>query len=183
MGILDRLGNLLKSYLDDGGGFFRGGRAGGGPREDPDMRAAREELEDFLRGEKARGSGPGEGDWSGAGGRGAGHRGAGEDWSDPRGFRREGAGGEAPRGGGDWSGQGGGGGIPGSVRAAFAELGLEPGAPEEECKAAYKRLLKLHHPDRHGGHPGNTRKATEKTSRLNAAYDRIEGWRKTGRAD
>jgi curved DNA-binding protein CbpA len=46
-----------------------------------------------------------------------------------------------------------------------------------ECKAAYKKLLKLHHPDRHAGHTGNMKKATEKSARINAAYDRIEKWR------
>jgi DnaJ-domain-containing protein 1 len=73
--------------------------------------------------------------------------------------------------------------FPEALRQDFAELGLAPGASAEECKAAYKQLLKKHHPDHHAGHPGNMRKATEKSARLNAAYDRIERWRRTGKAE
>jgi DnaJ-domain-containing protein 1 len=68
--------------------------------------------------------------------------------------------------------------FPESVRADFAELGLLPGAGEAECREAYKKLLKIHHPDRYANHPENLKKATEKTARINAAYDRIEEWRK-----
>jgi DnaJ-domain-containing protein 1 len=68
--------------------------------------------------------------------------------------------------------------IPEELRPDFAELGLPLGASAEECKAAYKRLLKIHHPDRHAGHDGNFKKATVKSTRLNIAYDRIEKWRK-----
>jgi DnaJ-domain-containing protein 1 len=74
-------------------------------------------------------------------------------------------------------------GIPPALAQDFAELGLSPGAPAEECKAAYKQLLKKHHPDRHAGHPGNMKKATEISARLNAAYDRIEQWRRTGKVE
>jgi len=69
---------------------------------------------------------------------------------------------------------------PEELRPDFAELGVPFGAPADECKAAYKRLLKVHHPDRHAGHEGNFQKATEKSARINAAWDRIEKWRKTG---
>ncbi|MDR0526080.1 MAG: J domain-containing protein [Spirochaetaceae bacterium] len=69
--------------------------------------------------------------------------------------------------------------IPKAVKQDFAELGLAPGASSEECKRAYKHLLKIHHPDRHAGHPENMRKATEKSARINAAFDRIEQWRQS----
>ncbi|MFP3041444.1 J domain-containing protein [Treponema primitia] len=72
---------------------------------------------------------------------------------------------------------------PESLRGDFDALGVPFGASAEECKAAYKRLLKLHHPDRHAGHEGNMKKATEKSARINAAYDRIEKWRTTGKAE
>ena len=65
---------------------------------------------------------------------------------------------------------------PEELRRDFAELGVSFGASAEVCKDAYKKLLKIHHPDRHAKHPGNFKKATEKTARLNAAYDRIEKW-------
>ena len=66
---------------------------------------------------------------------------------------------------------------PEELRPCFTELGVPFGASAEECKAAYKKLLKIHHPDRHGKHEGNFKKATEKSARINAAWDRIEKWR------
>jgi DnaJ-domain-containing protein 1 len=68
---------------------------------------------------------------------------------------------------------------PEELRGDFAELGVPFGAQAGECKTAYKQLLKKHHPDRHAGHPGNMQKATEKSARVNAAFDRIEKWRTT----
>jgi len=38
--------------------------------------------------------------------------------------------------------------------SAFAILGLEPGADSAAIEAAYKRLIKQHHPDREGGDSG-----------------------------
>ena len=66
--------------------------------------------------------------------------------------------------------------VPEEIRRDFAELGLTPEASPEECKEAYKKLLKIHHPDRHANHEGNLKKATEKTARVNASYDRLEAW-------
>ena len=73
--------------------------------------------------------------------------------------------------------------IPETIKQAFAELGLSPEATPDECKATYKKLLKIHHPDRHAGHEGNMKKATEKSARINSAFDRIEKWRQTGKAE
>jgi DnaJ-domain-containing protein 1 len=67
--------------------------------------------------------------------------------------------------------------VPETLRTDFAELGVAFGASADECKTAYKKLLKQHHPDHHSGHAGNFKKATDKTARINAAYDRIEKWR------
>ncbi|MDR0539362.1 MAG: J domain-containing protein [Spirochaetaceae bacterium] len=66
---------------------------------------------------------------------------------------------------------------PEKLRADFAELEVPFGATEDECKSAYKRLLKKHHPDRHAGHAGNMKKATEKAAKINTAYERIRAWR------
>jgi len=66
---------------------------------------------------------------------------------------------------------------PEELRKDFELLGVPFGADEEKCKIAYKKLLKIHHPDRHAGHEGNYKKATEKSAKINAAYDRIEKWR------
>jgi DnaJ domain len=47
--------------------------------------------------------------------------------------------------------------------SAYAALGLEPGADRSAVEQAYRRLIKLHHPDRSGGDAG---RATE----INRAY-------------
>ncbi len=67
------------------------------------------------------------------------------------------------------------------LAADYRVLGLSVGAPMAEVKAAYKRLLKQHHPDRHGASPEAQKKATEFSARLNEAYSRIETWTATGK--
>jgi hypothetical protein len=193
VGIFDRLGDVIRSYLND-----EDSRIFGGPRRnDPDIEDAEEELERFLRGETPWAK---TGDWS------DGRRNSGDAWSDGSGNRtwsNAGTGngdwggtesrawGNAGTRRGDWSGTGGRDGSqtggraqaggrrrePETLRPDFAELGLPFGAGADECKAAYRRLLKLHHPDRHAGHQGNMEKATKKMAKINAAYDRIEKWR------
>lgn len=64
---------------------------------------------------------------------------------------------------------------------AYRYLGLPFGAPLEEAKAKYKKLLLKHHPDRHAGNPENIRKATETSARINEAWRVIETWATTGR--
>ena len=64
------------------------------------------------------------------------------------------------------------------LKSDFAELGLSPDASVEECKEAYKKLLKIHHPDRHANHEENMKKATAKTARVNASYERLMQWYK-----
>jgi hypothetical protein len=141
MGIVDRLGNVIKSYLQ---GNEKWNNSGGvrreSPAEDPDLRAAFEELDEFLKGKP----------------------------------RKDGGGAEAGRKTAPQNTP------PESLRPDFAELGLPFGAGKEECRAAYKRLLKLHHPDRHAGRQGAMEEATKKTARINAAYDRIETWQEGG---
>jgi hypothetical protein len=142
MGILDRLGRVIKSYLNDDGDVF-GKSSGAQGSDDPYMK----ELDDYLNGESPGGTDSKNHEWS----------------SSRQRYRTETA-------------------YPESLAGDFAELGLPVGASAEECKIAYKRLLKIHHPDRHAGHPGNMQKATEKSARINAAYDRIKRWRLTGEA-
>jgi hypothetical protein len=158
MGIFDRLGDVIRSYLNDGAG--RGYRTGGsGERRyrDPDLEAAFDELNEFLGTARKGGA--------------SGRDGQGSAGSDRGGaFVKESAGkaGGLP---------------PESLRPDFAELSLPFGASGEDCKQAYKKLLKIHHPDRHAGHEGNMKKATEKSARINAAYDRIQRWREGGAPD
>jgi DnaJ-domain-containing protein 1 len=141
MGIFDRLGDVLKSYLNGEDARIFGG--GTGRTGDADYDAAMDELDEMLGKEKHN-------DASGA--------------SSSSGASSTSSGASSRRA------------MPQEVAAAFAELGLAPSATFDECKAAYKKLLKIHHPDRHAGHAGNLKKATEKTSRLNAAFDKIEKW-------
>ena len=72
---------------------------------------------------------------------------------------------------------------PEELRADFECLGVSFGADAETCKLAYKKLLKIHHPDRHAGHAGNFKKATERSAKINAAWDRIDKWHRTKYSD
>ncbi|MDR3019391.1 MAG: J domain-containing protein [Treponema sp.] len=72
---------------------------------------------------------------------------------------------------------------PESLRADFECLGVPFGADNETCRNAYKKLQKIHHPDRHIKHPGNHKKATERSAKINAAWDRINKWRTSGSVD
>jgi DnaJ-domain-containing protein 1 len=147
MGILDRLSDVIRSYLQDDNDetIYKktGSRTTGRRNADSDYNAAWEELDDFLNGHQRNNSG-----------------GTRQESERPSAKKPE-----AP---------------PEELRGDFTELGVSFGAPAAECKAAYKKLLKIHHPDRHAGHPGNMKKATEKSARINAAYDRIEKWRNQG---
>jgi len=71
-------------------------------------------------------------------------------------------------------------GPPPRLVAAYSTLGLSYGASFEQAKAAYKRLLKEHHPDRHGSSLEAQKKATETSARINDAFRLIEAWRDTG---
>jgi DnaJ-domain-containing protein 1 len=159
MGIIDRLGDVIKSYLNDEDEESTYGDRGRHSRYDPDLEAAHEELNDFLKGESGKGrfdekkTSYGTKDFD----------------SDAYSKMRN----ESFNNGI----------VPPSVKEAFAELGLGASASHEECKVAHKKLLKIHHPDRHAGHPVNMKKATEKSSRINAAFDLIERWRAGGKAD
>jgi curved DNA-binding protein CbpA len=62
------------------------------------------------------------------------------------------------------------------LKADFDCLGVAFGADAAVCKAAYRALLKKHHPDRYA--KADAGKATAKAAGINAAYDRIERWRR-----
>ncbi|MDR1840029.1 MAG: J domain-containing protein [Treponema sp.] len=118
---------------------------------DPDLDAAYEELNDFLNRKEPRTSGK-----------------TGYSQHDAKYDSRKNA------------GSGGAKLPPEELRADFECLGVPFGADTDTCKAAYKKLLKIHHPDRHAGHEGNFKKATERSAKINAAWDRIEKWRNDG---
>ncbi|MDR0556917.1 MAG: J domain-containing protein [Treponema sp.] len=149
MGIIDRLSDVIRSYLSEDSFSYEKRRRT--YSADSDLEAAYEELNEFLgRGE----------------GRGAAHDFEGQ-------FRNAHAAAATAATAAPGS-------PPEALRPAFAELGVPFGADPEACKTAYKKLLKIHHPDRHAEHAENMRKATEKSARINDAYERIERWRSTG---
>jgi len=144
MGLMDRLGSVIKSYLSDFGSDPFGGSSPRGRFErknsDPDIDAAYEELDEFLNKDKKEKQ-PGQAEQAEQG----------EQKGRP---------------------------VPKELFPDFAELGLSHEATFEQCKSAYKELLKIHHPDKHSTHPDNMKKATEKSARVNAAYRRLENWYK-----
>lgn len=54
-------------------------------------------------------------------------------------------------------------------RDPYAVLGVKPGVSTEELHDAYRRLVKLHHPDRNGGSVEATRRFQE----IQAAYEEV----------
>ncbi|MHB9292986.1 putative Co-chaperone protein DjlA [Hollandina sp. SP2] len=166
MGIIDRLGDVIRSYLNDEAdepwekSFQSQWQSPGQSWEDPDMKSAFEELDEYLQ-RKPRNEERASFDTGN-------FRTRNTAWdASASAFKRH-----EPASA-----------VPESLRQDFAELGVPMGASAEDCKAAYKKLLKIHHPDRHAGHPGNMKKATEKSARLNTAFDRIERWRQTGKVE
>jgi len=154
MGIFDRLGTVINSYISDfadqtGRKFGSSANSRSG---DPDFDAAYDELNDFLNGKETysekKQSGGTNYYWQSAEG--------GQSSSDAQSVKNP----------------------PAEILADYKFLGIAFDADDETCKAQYKKLLKIHHPDRHTGHEANYKKATEMSARINAAWDRIEKYRK-----
>jgi curved DNA-binding protein CbpA len=55
-------------------------------------------------------------------------------------------------------------------RDPYELLGVKPGASAEELHDAYRRMVKLHHPDRNGGSAESTRRFQE----IQEAYERVK---------
>ncbi|MEX2649431.1 MAG: TerB family tellurite resistance protein [Alphaproteobacteria bacterium] len=65
---------------------------------------------------------------------------------------------------------------PAASSDPYAALGLTRRASDDELKAAHRRLVRMHHPDRAaaaGDAPDAVARATERLARINDAYDRI----------
>jgi curved DNA-binding protein CbpA len=56
-----------------------------------------------------------------------------------------------------------------TLRDPYEVLGVSPGASSEELHDAYRRLVKLHHPDRNGGSAESTRRFQE----IQEAYEAV----------
>ena len=59
--------------------------------------------------------------------------------------------------------------VGGVTRDPYRTLGIAPTATAEELHDAYRRLVKLHHPDRNGG----SAEATRRFQDIQAAYEEI----------
>ncbi|GMO44086.1 MAG: hypothetical protein Ta2B_24750 [Termitinemataceae bacterium] len=164
MGMLERLGKLLQSYLaeDDfqndsmasGSAKYRGDA-----RADPNLKAAYEELDDYLNGGKTTS-------------RERFSEAASQSYTENKNrsqytHRYQSSTKQDARN------------IPEALRPDFAELEVQFGASADVCKAAFKKLLMTHHPDKHSGNEVEMQKATIKAARINAAFERITKWRNT----
>lgn len=61
-----------------------------------------------------------------------------------------------------------------ALRQDYANLEVPFGAPFDEVRRSYRRLLAAYHPDRNAGDPEKLRLATEITKKINISYRRIE---------
>lgn len=66
--------------------------------------------------------------------------------------------------------------VPFELYEDFKTLCLMPGTNLEECKIAYKSLLKKFHPDKFANEPEKQKEATEITSSITSAFTRIKTW-------
>ena len=161
MGIIDRLGNVIKSYLAEeaGSAAFDGRFAGGRRSADADLNAAFEELNEYLNTDTAARS-------KSYTNRNNTYK---NNTSQNNAYKND------AQSGGQQSGRS----VklpPESLRRDFETLGVPFGASEADCKAAQKNLLKKHHPDIHAQHEGNRQKATVNAAGINAAFQRIHEW-------
>ena len=148
MGIFDRLGTVINSYFNDFGEQTSRRFSSSQRSGDPDFDAAYDELNDFLNNRETHSY---------------------KKQSDKTNWyysSNSGASQSAQKKA-----------VPEEILADYKFLGLTPDADDETCKAQYKKLLKIHHPDRHAGHEANYIKATEMSAKINAAWDRIEKYR------
>ena len=70
--------------------------------------------------------------------------------------------------------------VPPELVDDFRVLGLLPGENPEKCKAAWKKLLKLHHPDTNDQGQKEQERSTRLSTQINDSYRKISRWYKTG---
>jgi hypothetical protein len=66
--------------------------------------------------------------------------------------------------------------IDPALRRCYHELGVQVGARLDVVRSAWRRLVREHHPDRHGGDPERQRRGTERLQEINRSYDRLKRW-------
>ncbi len=65
---------------------------------------------------------------------------------------------------------------PEELRKDYELFGVEFGASFHAVRNAYRRLMRIHHPDLHAGNSAKQREATHTSQQLNTAYQRIKAW-------
>ena len=65
---------------------------------------------------------------------------------------------------------------PEELRQDYELFEVEFGASFQEVRSAYRRLMRIHHPDLHAGNTAKQNEATNKSQQLNIAYQRIKAW-------
>ncbi|GMO48656.1 MAG: hypothetical protein Ta2G_04670 [Termitinemataceae bacterium] len=151
MGIFNRLASVLKSVLEEddiiAGAYQRQERD---TYRDPDLNAAYDELNDYLKNGKSTDK-----KWESAFmGRGTYHA---KNTQPPKQN------------------------VPPQLIADYQELSVQPGGDAAAVKSAHKKLMMVYHPDKNAGDEAKMKIATEKTARINAAYERIRKWQETGK--
>ena len=58
-----------------------------------------------------------------------------------------------------------------TLRRYYANLELPLGAPLQDVKSAYRRLMRRYHPDLHANNPNNAEAATQLARELRIAYE------------
>lgn len=153
--LFDRLGNLLRSVFQDGGESFDPWK---GKFSDPDEEEAWEELNEYLNeaspgGSKSSSTSPGGG-------------GTGFSWDSGTGTAYSRTDGSKA--------------VPEELRSDYSALEVPFGASMEEVKRSYRRLLQIHHPDRHADNPDSQNRATERTQQITYSFLRIKKFNQKG---
>lgn len=170
--IFERLERLVKAWVNTGSSASSSyGRAGARQTYgDPDLDAAMAELDDFLDTSKTESE----------------KREAEERRAQAERERRAREAHGARAGSSSSTGGYSGGGYADNTKAvvedAYRYLGLTPYVPFPEVKAAYKKLLFKYHPDRNSSTPEALKKATETSTRINAAYQIVEAYEEAKKA-
>ncbi len=165
--IFERLERLVKAWVNTGvsSAPSSGGSGAGQRYGDPDLDAAMAELDDFLDTSKTDSE----------------KREAEERRAQAERERRAREAGSR-QGRTSWAGGTQADSTSAVVEEAYRYLGLKPYSPFAEVKAAYKKLLFKHHPDRNASTPGDLRKSTETSTKINAAYQIIETYEESKKA-
>jgi DnaJ-domain-containing protein 1 len=177
--IFERLERLVRAWTNLSGDGLASGRpssAGGNGASrssssgDPDLDAAMAELDDYLDNSKTETERREAEEAARARQRAQ---------AEAQGRARSGASGYGQASGAGSRGQTYDSGTSSVIEDAYRYLGLAPYAPFPEVKTSYRRLLLKYHPDRNSGSPEMTRRATETSARINAAYQIIEAYEAT----